>query len=618
MLLIAGLTAVLATPASAASVPAGRVDVLDAGQGNGIRIGGWAFDPAAPSSSIFVDVYINGAGHRITANNLRADVNAAFRIAGAHGFGATFAATPGTYSVCAYAIGVRNPAAHTTLTCQTVVVPFGRASLDIARMTPGGIYVSGWAYDFSSDAATHVDIYVNSSGRRLTTGAARPDVASAFNVGSMHGFSATVPATAGTYNVCAYAIPLNPIYKPVQIRCIRVVLSDLPFGSVDSVRQVTGGIQVTGWAIDPNADTPLTIAAYAGPVGKALVANVSRPDLAVTFPGFSAAHGFNGIIAVTGLPNVCVYAINVGPGAPNKLLACVNALPPVQTTSPPVSTSRYVRNLTGSASDVAFWQAAGITDAQHNPGGHEYTTLLDIGGQRGGGIVGLSATSIRVTYAQLVTAMNAYVDGYASAQQYSAPATIAIGTNNDVSVSYAMGVEWAQKVIAPVAAHAAGYSRLTIAGADDIEPGFRGTPANSLAWVQGFLAGGSAPFVFNGSADGCNWTVINGKCNNGWTAAGLYQMSGGLSPTRMRALPQIYNTTMAAQWKYISLTGVVGGHPKVSFGGVLTELTACAQAGGSCYSMPGVSAWRSLWSQLSSDPRSSLSSMPWSTDLRIN
>ena len=63
-------------------------------------------------------------------------------------------------------------------------------------------------------------------------------------------------------------------------------------------------------------------------------------------------------------------------------------------------------------------RAEGATDAAHNPTGHAYMILLDIGGQGtfGGrsGVV-LSATSHFVSNAGLVAAVNAYVDGYASA-----------------------------------------------------------------------------------------------------------------------------------------------------------------------------------------------------------
>jgi hypothetical protein len=294
--------------------------------------------------------------------------------------------------------------------------------------------------------------------------------------------------------------------------------------------------------------------------------------------------------------------------------------PPPQTTPAPIATSRYVRNINGTSSDITKMRAEGASDASHNPAGHRYLVLLDVGGQGnyGGkwGVV-LSATSRFVSNAALVKAVNAYTDGYRSKQRLGAPVTIAIGANNDMTVNSSTGAIWAHQVVNPVAAHAAGRSGMSIAGANDIEPGFRADAAHSRAWLSGYLHATSRKFVFNGSADGCNWTTVRGRCNNGWTAADMYYLSGGASPSRIVSLPQIYNHTMAQQWKYISLTGVVNKHPRVKFGGPLTELTACQQAGG-CGSFGGHTAWNTLWSAIRSDARTSQGSLPYSTDLRIN
>jgi hypothetical protein len=99
--------------------------------------------------------------------------------------------------------------------------------------------------------------------------------------------------------------------------------------------------------------------------------------------------------------------------------------------------------------------------------------------------------------------------------------------------------------------------------------------------------------------------------------SGLYSLAAGAAPSRILNLPQIYNTTMAAQWRYISLTGVGAGYPAIRFGGALTEWTACQQAG-SCGSLTGNSAWNALWGQLNAEPKLRISSLPYSTDLRID
>jgi len=286
---------------------------------------------------------------------------------------------------------------------------------------------------------------------------------------------------------------------------------------------------------------------------------------------------------------------------------------------PPISTSRYIRNIRGSsAGDLATMRAEGAADANANPSGHGYLVLLDIGGQdqsRGG--VLLSATVQFVSYSDLVKCLDAYLDGYASRQKPSAPATIALGTNNDMDVWRSSGAAWANYVVDPTRAYAGKYSGITVAGANDIEPGFTGTYAQTSAWLSGYLGATGAEFVFNGSADGCSWTNTNAGCNNGWSMTGLYNLAAGVAPARIINLPQIYNTTMAQQWRYISLTGVRASHPKINFGGALTEYTACSQTGG-CGSLTGTSAWTQMWTQLRSDPNLTISSLPYSTDLRID
>jgi hypothetical protein len=284
-----------------------------------------------------------------------------------------------------------------------------------------------------------------------------------------------------------------------------------------------------------------------------------------------------------------------------------------------VSTSRYIRNIrTASTTEQATLRSEGATDAYYNPSGHGYLILLDIGGQDqfDGGVV-LSATTRFVSYANLVTDLKAYVDGYHSKQKPSAPVTIAIGTNNDMDVTNAAGKTWATQVVNPVRSYAKKYTGITVAGANDIEPGFRASYSATKSWLSGYLSATTAPFVFNGSADGCSWTATGRGCNNGWTMSGLYYLAAGAAPVRMLNLPQIYNTTMAAQWKYISLTGVGAGQPRINFGGTLTEWTACDQTN-SCGSLTGHTAWTTLWNNLQSDIRLKVPSLPYSTDLRID
>lgn len=109
--------------------------------------------------------------------------------------------------------------------------------------------------------------------------------------------------------------------------------SDNPRGSFDVAGSpAPGQVQISGWAIDPNAPkTPVSITAYLG--GKAgegasgyelgPIATQERSDLLALFPRAGASHGFDSSFPVvgSGRQRLCVYALNIGPGA-DKLLGC--------------------------------------------------------------------------------------------------------------------------------------------------------------------------------------------------------------------------------------------------------------------------------------------------------
>jgi hypothetical protein len=110
--------------------------------------------------------------------------------------------------------------------------------------------------------------------------------------------------------------------------------NDNPRGSFDVVSSpAPGQVQVSGWAFDPNAPTtPVSIAAYlggkideGGASGYELgpIASQERSDLLALFPRAGASHGFDSSFPVvgSGRQRLCVYALNIGPGA-DKLLGC--------------------------------------------------------------------------------------------------------------------------------------------------------------------------------------------------------------------------------------------------------------------------------------------------------
>ncbi|MET4583515.1 hypothetical protein ABIE21_003041 [Conyzicola nivalis] len=102
-----------------------------------------------------------------------------------------------------------------------------------------------------------------------------------------------------------------------------------PFGYVDAVTPGVGQIAVKGWAIDPDSTASLDIHIYVDGVGTSVNANESRPDLAAPYPNSGTAHGFSSLIPVGfgGAHEVCVYAINTGPGT-HSLLQCSTVVTP--------------------------------------------------------------------------------------------------------------------------------------------------------------------------------------------------------------------------------------------------------------------------------------------------
>ncbi len=95
-----------------------------------------------------------------------------------------------------------------------------------------------------------------------------------------------------------------------------------PFGGVDATRSALGNLLVTGWAIDADTTSPITVTATLDGVSVgSTAAALTRDDVAKAYPEYGGAHGFSfAIPAVDGPHRLCVTAVNA-PGTPG-----VNAL----------------------------------------------------------------------------------------------------------------------------------------------------------------------------------------------------------------------------------------------------------------------------------------------------
>jgi hypothetical protein len=313
--------------------PVGSLDAVVPAFGT-VIVAGWALD-ADSVDSLPVHVYVDGAPPPATlvANVERPDIAAAYPASGArHGFAAAVDMAPGGHDVCAYAINDNFVGPNTLLGCRRVNVPVPRStppvgSLDIVRADGQAITVAGWAGDVDSQDPVFVHVYVDGANNPLVASDPRPDVGAVLPaLGPDRGFAASISATPGRHDVCAFAINDNLIgpHTPLGCRSVTVDVPNgaRPFGSLDVVSSGATTVTVAGWAIDPDTDQAVAVHVYVGANGTAITADGERPDLAAAFPSFGALHGFTETVPATPGANVCVYAINDNPVAPHTELGC--------------------------------------------------------------------------------------------------------------------------------------------------------------------------------------------------------------------------------------------------------------------------------------------------------
>jgi hypothetical protein len=149
-----------------------------------------------------------------------------------------------------------------------------------------------------------------------------------------------------------------------------------PFGSLDGVTGIPGGVSVAGWAMDPDSLDPVDVHVYAdGAYVTAFTANAERPDVDNVFHRGSRFGYARNVALATGSHEVCVFAINVATGADNPRLGCATvsaAARDVSALTAIASASRVKRNarvrLTAAVS-VGGGAAAGrpVTLSRYEP-----------------------------------------------------------------------------------------------------------------------------------------------------------------------------------------------------------------------------------------------------------
>jgi hypothetical protein len=307
-------------------VPFGVIEVIEPAL-PGIRVAGWVIDPDT-TAPIDVAILVDGTVVKtVTARAVRTDVGAVYPSSGsAHGFDTTIASTPGNHEVKVRALN-DGVGPDPDLAMRTVAVPTGNpfGIVDFMNAGPDLIEVIGWVIDPDTKASVTIRVDVDgATAGSAVANLSRPDVAAAYaGYGSAHGFRFTVPAASGLRNVCVTAVNLLG-GTDARLLCRSVFVGGAPFGSLDLVHAVPGGIRVAGWAIDPDTAAPVGLSIS---VDGSAVANTSagnpRPDLQAFFPLYGANHGFDVTVPATGGSHtVCVTAIDTLSGSGNTVLAC--------------------------------------------------------------------------------------------------------------------------------------------------------------------------------------------------------------------------------------------------------------------------------------------------------
>lgn len=307
--------------------PVGNIDSV-VRDGTKLTVTGWALDPDT-SASIEVGTEVNGVRTAVfAATKIRYDVGLAYPGYGnAHGYSFEVQVPVGTNDFCVIGLNVRG-GGDSSIACKVISTASGPpiGNIDSASLkTPGKVTVSGWVLDPDTSAPIDVHVYVDGRwGGSFPAGQVRGDIARAYpGYGSSHGYSSEVGVPAGRSQVCVYGINVSNGGNSL-VSCSEVNNpTGSPFGNFESAVPTEAGAIVSGWAIDPDSIQPISVHVYVnGRWGGSFTADSVRSDVGAAYPVYGVAHGFAIPLGLErGQNNICVYPINVGPGA-NVALTC--------------------------------------------------------------------------------------------------------------------------------------------------------------------------------------------------------------------------------------------------------------------------------------------------------
>jgi hypothetical protein len=287
-------------------------------EGARARVQGWAVDPDVPAAAVTVHVYLDG-------RPVTADAAGGTRdgVDGPHAYDVVIPlGSPGTHSLCAYAINMGEGTTNPHLGCRSVTAsaadfdPIGE--LDPVAIDGPVVTVSGWAGDPDATSPLQIHVYVDGIG----TAVLFADGASA-NADQGHMFEAALKLAAGRHSVCVYAINQGSGTTNRHLGCVPVDIPDEaydPVGALSSVTAAAGRVTVSGWAVDPDdEEAPVTVHVYVDGSGAAIT---SADQTAADVEG---PHAYRTELTMApGQHRVCTYAINMGVGTTNPHLGCAS------------------------------------------------------------------------------------------------------------------------------------------------------------------------------------------------------------------------------------------------------------------------------------------------------
>ena len=196
--------------------------------------------------------------------------------------------------------------------------PFG--SFDGVSRAPGGARVSGWGLDPDTLANVEVFVHVDAGGTSIgATDFQRLDVRDRYPAyGENRGFNKIVSMANGQHNVCVDLVNVaGTVGANQSLGCRLIVIGNNPIGNADAIQRANLlTVNVTGWAIDPDTASPITIRLTGTTSGTTYTANRGRPqDIGQMYPDYGANHGFAETPLVIGTKSLCIWAQNA-PGTP--------------------------------------------------------------------------------------------------------------------------------------------------------------------------------------------------------------------------------------------------------------------------------------------------------------